>query len=211
MAERVVTAALLGHAPPGLGRLLGDLMRDGGLRLELIADVTVADIVFAVVGRHDVVATICNIRKLGAERIVAVQPIRDDHAARRALDCGASVCVALDAPLDQLSFSILSLLACPTRAAALAFRLGPHARFAVNDLRAFSSRRSPPVYRIPDDAERRLEAATVRDWGRRLPRPFRLGGHGRREVGAMQLDLLAVERLERAIQADLDADVGRVA
>lgn len=200
-------------APLGLERLLGDVLEDVGLALELVARPEHADIVFALVRADDVVSTICQLKQAGVARLVALLSVRDPRVGRRALDSGANVCFALDGPVEQLSFDVLALLAkaAPTPRIGGSFRLGARTRELMQELRVFAARERQPTYRIGIDAEQRLEAAIQRDYGRRPPRPFRLGLRGRLETTAMRLDALAVERLERAIHADLDDELGRVA
>ena len=139
--------------------------------------------------------------------------MRDGRVARRALDAGANLCFALDGPVERLSFLVLSLLANSTPAAKPAdlFRLGARTREVLQELRVFAARQREPTYRLPGDAEDRLQSAIRTDYGRARPRPFRFGINGRLETTAMRLDALAVERLERAIQADIEGGLGRVA
>ena len=211
--RRLLKAALLGSTPSGFERLLADLLEDVGLTLEVVPRPEEADVAFPLVQRDDVVATVCGLKQRGVRRILALLSVRDDRIARRALDAGANVCYALDGPVERLSFLVLTLLANstpPARPADL-FRLGARAREVLQELRVFAAREREPTYQIRGDAEQRLETATAADYGGRLPRPFRLGLKGRLVTTSMRLDPLAVERLERAIQADLSGRVGRVA
>jgi hypothetical protein len=157
------------------------------------------------------VATICALKQR-AERIVAILAVRDDRVARRAIDAGAHACYSLDAPVERLSFLVLTMLVDnKARPKVPLFRLGARTREVLQELRVFAARQRDPLYCIYRDAEPRLEAAIRADFGRYLPRPFRFGVAGRRETTLMRLDPLAVERLERAIEADIAAGVGRVA
>jgi hypothetical protein len=90
------------------------------------------------------------------------------------------------------------------------FRLGARTREVLQELRVFAQRQREPPYRLPGDAEDRLQSAIRADHGKSRPRPFRFGINGRLETTAMRLDSLAVERLERAIQADVDGEFGYV-
>jgi hypothetical protein len=213
VARRLLRVALIGATPLGLERLLADVLEDVGLALEIVARPEQADVVFPLIQRDDVVATICALKQRGVGRIVALLSVRDDRVARRAVDAGANVCFALDTPLDRLSFHVLALLASSTPKATTAgiFRLGARAREVLQELRVFAAREREPSYHIKGDAEERLERAIRADHGKSLPRPFRLGLQGRLQTTAMRLDVLAVERLERAIHADLDNELGRVA
>lgn len=206
-------AALIGVVPDGLDRLLADVLEDVGLTFELVAQPEDADVAFLLVERNDVVAAICRLKQRGVRRILALQSMHDDRVARRALDAGANACYALDGPVDQLSFVVLSLLAnaMPAAKPADLFRLGARAREVLQEFRVFAARRREPTYQLPGEAEDRLQAAIRADYGKARPRPFRFGINGRLETTAMRLDALAVERLERAIQADIDGEVGRVA
>lgn len=211
--RRLVKAALVGATQLGLERLLADVLDDVGLALEIVPRPEHAELAFAIVRADDVVSTICRLKQRGVGHVVALLAVRDPRVARRALDAGANVCFALDGPVQQLSFDVLALVAsaAPPPRAAGSFRLGARAREIMQELRVFAARERNPTYRIRGDAEERLESAVRRDYGQRLPRPFRLGLRGRLETTAMHLDALAVERLERAIHADLDGELGRVA
>jgi len=213
VARRLLKASLIGATPLGLERLLADVLEDCGLALEIVARPEDADVVLPLIQRGDVVATICGLKQRGIDRILALLSVHDDRLARRAIDAGASVCFSLDAPLERLSFLVLTLLADSTPAVKPAgpFRLRARAREVLQELRVFSARQRTPIYRLPGDAEDRLQSAIREDFGERLPRPFRLGLKGRRETASMRLDSLAVERLERAIHADLNEELGRVA
>lgn len=213
MGRRLVKVLLAGDVPRGLERLLADVLEDAGLTLELVPRAGDAELVFAVLGREPAVGTLVGLRQEGARRLLALLPMHDDRAARRALEAGADLCFALDTPLERLGVAISGLLAgpAPPRQAGDAFALGPRARRVLGELRAFARRQPTPIYRIAADAERRLEAAIRADGGGRRARPFRLGERARLEVARMRLDVLAVERLERAVEADLDGDLGRVA
>jgi hypothetical protein len=205
-------AALVGQTPSGLERLLEDVLDEVGVRLELVASPEEAEIAFALVRREDVVSTICSLKQLGIPRIVALLAVRDDRLSRRAIDAGAHVCYSLDAPVERLSFLVLTLLGDSQAVAKPPlFRLGPRGREVVQELRVFAARQRDAVYRIYADSEKRLELAIRGDYGRRLPRPFRLGVNGRLEATLMRLDSFAIERLERAIDADVEGELGRVA
>lgn len=213
MGRRLVKALLVGDVPRGLERLLADVLEDAGLTLELVPGAGEAELVFAVFGREQAAATLFTLRQKGARRVLALLPMQDNRAARRALEAGADLCFALDAPLERLGVAILALLAgpAPPKREGGAFALGPRARRVLRELRAFSRRQPAPIYRVELDAERRLEAAIRADCARRPLRPFRFGVRARLEVALMRLDVLATERLERAVDADLDGDLGRVA
>ena len=141
--------------------------------------------------------------------------------ARRAVSLGAHACFALDTPLQHLSFTVLCVLREGKRGGPRAsatrreprppFSLGAGARQVLSELRRLALPDRYPTYWIRTDAERRLELAVRADFASRLPSPFRLGIHARLETALMRLDPFAIERLERAIQADLDAAVGEVA
>ena len=203
----------MGTTQPGLKRLLADVLDDVGLGFESETRPEHADLVFALVRADDVVSRICHLKQAGVPRVVALLAVRDARVARRALDAGASVCFALDSPVEQLGFDVLALVAAaaPTARGAGSFRLDARARELLQELRVFAARERNPTYRIRSDAEQRLETAIGSDFGPRAPRPFRLGLRGRLETTSMRLDALAIERLERAIHADLDGDLGRVA
>ncbi|HEY2749621.1 MAG TPA: hypothetical protein VGL86_33605 [Polyangia bacterium] len=211
VARRSLKAALIGAVPQGLDRLLADVLEDVGLTLEIVERPEEADVAFPLVTRDDVVATICHLKQRGIRRILALLSVRDDRVARRALDAGANVCYALDGPVDRLSFLVLTLLANSTPAAKPAdlFRLGARVREVLQELRVFAARQREPAYRISTEAEDRLQSAIRADYGRARPRPFRLGINGRLETTLMRLDYLAVERIERAIQADIESELGR--
>lgn len=213
MARRLLKAALVGATPRGLERLLADVLEDVGFVLEIVERSEDAEIVFALVAREDVVATVCGLRQRGIRRIIALLSVHDDRVSRRAIDAGANICFALDSGVERLSFHVLALMAgsMPTGKPSDIFRLGPRAREVMQELRVFAAREREPTYQIRGDAEDRLEAATAADYAGRLPRPFRFGLKGRLQTTAMRLDSLAVERLERAIQTDLNGRVGRVA
>lgn len=213
VARRHLKAALVGAAPSGFDRLLADVLEDVGLTLELVARPEDADVAFPLVQRDDVVATICGLKQRGVGLILAVLSVRDDRVARRAIDAGANVCHTLDSPVERLGFLVLTLLASSTKPARPVdqLRLGARAREVLHELRVFAARAAEPTYRIYGDAEKRLESAVRADYGRARPRPFRFGICARLETTLMRLDAIAVERLERAIDADLAGDLGRVA
>jgi len=212
VARRVVKAAVVGSTPDGLERLLEDVLDEVGIRLEISPAPDEAEIVFALVRREDVVATICGLKQRGAQRIMALLPVRDDRVARRAIDAGAHACYSLDAPVERLSFLALTVLAdSKQEPRPPLFRLGARGREVVQELRVFAARQPDATYRLYRDAEERLESAIRGDYGRRVPRPFRFGLHARLETTLMRLDALAVERLERAIDLDLAEELGRVA
>jgi hypothetical protein len=203
---RRIRAAVVGESAPGLERLLSDVLGELDLSVQLVATVREAEIVFAVVTAENVVATIVTARSAGGE-VIALLPISDDRVSRRALDCGARACYALDSPLQRLSFLLMAVLMdLPASATAARyttlFRLGSNARDEIAHLRAISVG-AFPAFPMARDAEARLELAIRADVGRAPPRPFRFGACGMLEVTLMRLDRASIERLETAIEKDL--------
>jgi hypothetical protein len=206
-------AWLLGRPTSGLERLLSDVAGEVGLALAFVAPESGADVVFAVVSPGDVVSVLYVARRNGTAPIIALLAVGDERLARRAVDCGAQACWALDTSLDLLRFHLLTLVASPApqpASARSAFRLGRHARRLMEALRRSSTADGYPASAITPDAERRLEVAMRLDLKREVPRPFRLGVRARLELSLMRLAGTAIERIEQAVVADLE-DSERVA